>query len=150
MNTRMTAIMTWFCRSPSNWFTKTDLSCVKVTFMPSGIVLMYVSAMAFTCPIVSIRLAPMRFFTSMAMAGLPLSRVTVSASLKVARTVATSLAWTTAVGVATTGRLAMSCGVSISEGTLTAYLPCDPSMLPAATRLLDAATPWISWSSLSP
>ena len=92
----------------------------------------------------------MRFLTSMAMAGLPLSRVTVSASLKVERIVATSLACTTALGRATTGRLATSSGVSISDGTLTAYLPCEPSMLPAATRLLEAPTPAISWSSCSP
>ena len=53
----------------------------------------------------------MRFLTSIAMAGLPSSRVIVSASLKVERIVASSLARTTAFVPATIGRLATSCDV---------------------------------------
>ncbi|MHC2794410.1 hypothetical protein ACVINZ_003422 [Mesorhizobium jarvisii] len=113
-------------------------------------VLTKASDTALTLVNVSIRLAPMRFLTSMAMAGLPLRRVIVVASAKVERIVAMSLACTTALGPATTGSAATSSGVSISDGTLTAYLPCEPSILPAATRLLEAPTAPISWSSCSP
>jgi hypothetical protein len=44
-------------------------------------------ATTFTASTVSIRFAPVRFETSMAIAGLPFSRVMVSASLKVERMV---------------------------------------------------------------
>jgi hypothetical protein len=87
--------------------------------------------------IVSTTLAPMRFLTASVIAGLPSMRAIVSASLKVDRTVARSRTLTTAFGPATTGRLATSSGVSISAGTLTAYLPSSPSIAPAATRLFD-------------
>ena len=77
-------------------------------------------ATTLTASTVSIRFAPVRLETSMAMACLPFNRVIVSASLKVERMVAKSRARTTALEPAMIGRLATSSAVSISSGTLTA------------------------------
>ena len=72
---------------------------------------------------VSIRLAPVRFDTSMVMAGRPLTRVIEVASLKVGLTCAMSPSVTDAFGDATIGIFRMSCGFSNSDGTLTAKRP---------------------------
>ena len=87
---------------------------------PSGSLAAYWPATHFTASTVSIRLAPVRLTTSMAIAGRPSMRVIEVASLKVRRTLATSRARTTALGPATIGRSAMSARPSISEGILTA------------------------------
>ncbi len=97
-----------------------DLSWLNPITAPSGSPEAAAFATAFTASTVSIRLAPVRLETSMAMAGWPFSRVMVSGSLKVARTVARSRARTTALDPAMMGRLATSSGVSISEGILMA------------------------------
>ena len=60
-----------------------DLSCVKETCSASGQVFFSCSTTAFTPSTVSIRLAPVRFETSMVIAGRPLTRVIEVASLKV-------------------------------------------------------------------
>ena len=68
-----------------------DLSCVKVTWTVAGQVLRRSSTTFFVASTVSTRFAPLRFDTSMAIAGLPLTRVIEFGSLKVGRTCATSL-----------------------------------------------------------
>ena len=86
--TSSTAVITVFCRSCSIWRMVFDLSCVKATSTVAGPgLLAAASTTAFTPSTVSIRLAPVRFETSMAMAGRPLTRVIEVASLKVGRTV---------------------------------------------------------------
>ena len=85
--TSSTPVTTEFCRSASIWRMTFDLSCVKVTCdgLRPGL-----SAAApttcFTPSTVSIRLAPVRFDTSMVIAGVPLTRVIEVASLKVGLT----------------------------------------------------------------
>ena len=118
--------------------------------MPSGSALTKSSATAFTASIVSIRLAPMRFFTSMAIAGLPSRRVIVSASLKVERTVATSWACTTAFGAGDDRQVGDVLRRFDQRRHLDRVFAFRAFDVPAATRLLDAPTPWISWSSCSP
>ena len=120
MKTSTTAVSTLFCRSERSWRISVDLSWEKPSTAPSGITAPAASAAAFTPSTVWIRLAPVRLETSIAIAGWPFSRVIVSGSLKVARTVAMSRARTTASGPATTGRFATSSAVSISDGILMA------------------------------
>ena len=81
MKTRMTAVRTLFSRSPSNCRILVDLSWLKLTTAPGGNSFAKSSATTFTSSTVSTRFAPVRFDTSMAMAGLPFSRAIVSASL---------------------------------------------------------------------
>ena len=81
--TRSTPVATEFCRSPSIWRITFDLSCVKVTCTASGHCRCICVTMYFTVSTISIRLAPVRFDTSMVMAGRPLTRVIEIASLKV-------------------------------------------------------------------
>ena len=147
MNTRITAVSTEFCKSSSIVRMSFDLSWLKLTSTPAGSTDLNSSATAFTPSTVSMRFAPDRLDTSIAIAGLPLSRAMESASSKVERIVARSRARTTAFPLAAIGRFAMSSTVSISAGTLTAYLPSSPSSVPAATSWLLALTPPISWSS---
>ena len=118
MNTRITAVSTEFCKSDSSWRMLIDLSWLKVTTVPGGSRFWLLATSAFTASTVSIRFAPVRFETSMAMAGLPFSRVIEVGSFCVAVMVARSRARTTAVPVETMGRFATSSGVSISEGSL--------------------------------
>ena len=134
--TSSTPVSTEFCRSESIWRMIFDLSCVKVTWTAPGQVFCSSVTVAFTASTVSIRLAPVRFDTSMVMAGLPLTRVTEVASLKVGLISARSPSVTAAPAVATTGTLRVSCGCSIRLGTLTAKRPVSPSSAPAAIRLL--------------
>ena len=58
-----------------------DLSWLKATTVPSGSVFWNAAVTSFTLSTVSIRFAPVRLETSMAMAGAPSSRVIVSGSL---------------------------------------------------------------------
>ena len=137
--TSSTPVATEFCRSASICRMIFDLSCVKVTcdgFRPG--LLQLPPRSPSRASTVSIRLAPVRFDTSMVMAGLPLTRVTEVASLKVGLISATSPSVTAAPEVATTGTCSTSCGCSISAGTLTAKRPVWPSSAPAAIRLLKA------------
>ena len=113
------------------------MSCVKVTCTASGQVFCSCATMYFTASTVSIRLAPVRFDTSMVMAGRPLTRVTEVASLKVGLICAMSASVTDALGEATIGTLRMSCGLSNSDGTLTAKRPVWPSSAPAAIRRVE-------------
>src|SRR3954466_8824626 len=115
-----------------------DLSCVKATSTVPGQVFFNSDTTAFRAPTVSIRLAPVRFETSMAMEGLPLTRVIEVASLKVGRTSATSPSVTAAEPVAATGYFQMSGAVSMSAGPFTAKRPDALSTAPAAIRLLPA------------
>ncbi len=120
MKTRMTAVRTEFCRSFRSWRMVVDLSWLKATSVPAGRDFWNSVVTALTASTVSTRFAPVRFDTSMATAGLPSSRVIVSASFEVLRIEARSRARTTAVPLETTGRFATSSTVSISEGTLIA------------------------------
>ncbi len=148
--TSSTPVATEFCRSASIWRMIFDLSWVKVTSTEAGQVPFSFSTAAFTPSTVSIRLAPVRFDTSMVMAERPLTRVTEVASLKVGLTCATSPTVTVAPDVAATGTFSTSCGFSIRPGTLTAKRPVPPSSAPAAIRLLEALTVEMSWSSETP
>jgi hypothetical protein len=67
-----------------------DLSCVKETSTVEGQVLASSSTTLRVASTVSIRLAPVRFDTSIVIAGLPFTRVMEVGSLKVGRTSATS------------------------------------------------------------
>jgi hypothetical protein len=136
--TSSTLMMTEFWRSLSIVRMTFDLSCVKATLIVPGQVFCSRSTTFFTPSTVSIRLAPVRFETSMVIAGLPLTRVMVVASLKVGLTCATSPSVTVAPRDDAIGMLNTSCGRSISDGTLTANRPVSPSSAPAATRLLEA------------
>ena len=120
MNTKTTAVRTEFCRSDSSWRMVIDLSWLNDTSTPSGRSFCTTSVTARTSSTVSIRLAPMRFDTSIATAGLPSRRVMLTGSFRVGRISAMSMARTTAVSEATTGNRATSSSVSISEGTLMA------------------------------
>ena len=104
----------------------------------------------FTPSTVSIRFAPVRFDTSMVIAGRPLTRVIEVASLKVGFTCATSPSVTVAPALDAIGICSMSCGFSISAGTFTAKRPVAPSSAPAATRLFDDCVIAISCSSDTP
>ena len=114
-----------------------DLSCVKVTCTPSGQVFCSFSTTFFTPSTVSIRLAPVRFDTSMVMAGRPLTRVTEVASLKVGLTCATSPSVTVAPGDGGDRNLEHVLRLLDQAGTLTAKRPVAPSSAPAAIRLLE-------------
>ncbi len=136
-DTSSTPVNTEFCRSASIWRMIFDLSWVKVTWTDSGQVFCSSATIALVASTTSIRLAPVRFDTSMVMAGRPLTRVTEVASLKVGLICATSQSVTAAPGrVAITGTLRTSCGFSNSDGTLTAKRPDWPSSAPAAIRVL--------------
>ena len=144
--TSSTPVRTEFCRSDSIWRMTFDLSWVKVTWTPSGHVACSASITFFTPSTVSIRLAPVRLDTSIVIAGMPLTRVTDVASLKVGRMVTTSPTVTAAPLEAAIGIFKTSCGRSIRLGTFTAKRPVEPSRAPAAIRLLDALKPTMSWS----
>ena len=120
MNTRITAVRTEFCRSNSSCRMSLDLSWLKVISVPSGKSLRNSSVTAFTSSTVWIRFAPDRLETSIATAGTPFRRVTVSGSFSVGRISAMSRTRTVAVPVDTTGRFATSSIVSRSDGTLIA------------------------------
>ena len=136
--TSSTAVMTLFCSSCSMMRMSFDLSCVKVTSTVSGQVAVSSSTTARVASTVSIRLAPVRFDTSMVIAGLPLMRVIEVGSLKVGRTSATSPSVTDGVAGDGDRKVQDVLGVSISAGTFTAKRPDSPSSAPAATRLLPA------------
>ena len=121
--TSRTAVMTLFCSSCSMMRMSFDLSCVKVTSTVAGQVFCSSSTTLRVASTVSIRLAPVRFDTSMVIAGLPLTRVIEVGSLKVGRTSATSPSVTAASPETAIGKFRMSSGVSISDGTLTAKRP---------------------------
>ena len=139
IDTSSTPVRTEFCRSASIWRMIFDLSWVKVTWTASGQVFCSSCTTALVASTTSIRLAPVRFETSMVMAGRPLTRVTEVASLKVGLICATSDSVTAAPDEAITGTLRMSCGFSNSEGTLTAKRPDWPSSAPAAISVLKLA-----------
>ena len=80
----------------------------------------------------------------MVIAGMPLTRVTDVASLKVGLMVTTSPTVTAAPLEAAIGIFRTSCGRSIRLGTFTAKRPVEPSSAPAAIRLLDALKPTMS------
>ena len=84
--TSRTAVMTLFCSSCSMMRMSFDLSCVKATSTVAGQVFCSSSTTLRVASTVSIRLAPVRFDTSMVIAGLPLTRVIEVGSLKVGRT----------------------------------------------------------------
>ena len=81
MKTRMTAVSTEFCKSCSSCLMTVDLSWLNEILVPSGSALANSAATIFTASTVSTRLAPVRFDTSTATAGLPSRRVIDSASL---------------------------------------------------------------------
>ncbi len=142
--TSSTPVATEFCRSCSICRMTLDLSCVNETCTASGQVLRSVSMVRRTPSTVSIRLAPVRFDTSMVMAGRPLTRVTEVASLKVGRTCATSPSVTAASADAASGIFNTSSGRSISAGTFTEKRPVSPSSAPAAIRLFCVPNDWMS------
>ena len=109
--TSSTAVMTLFCSSCSMMRMSFDLSCVKVTSTVAGQVFFSSSTTLRVASTVSIRLAPVRFDTSMAIAGLPLTRVIEVGSLKVGRTSATSPSVTAASPETAIGKFRMSSGV---------------------------------------
>ena len=120
MKTSTTAVSTLFCNSPSMSRIITDLSWLKSIRAPSGRSGWNPSATAFTASTVATRFEPVRFDTSIAIAGWPFSRVMVSGSVKVGRTAARSRTRTTAFGPAMIGRSATSSTVSSRDGILTA------------------------------
>ena len=101
--TSRTAVMTLFCSSCSMMRMSLDLSWVKVTATVLGQVFFRSSMTLRVASTVSMRLAPVRFETSMVMAGLPLMRVIEVGSLKVGRTSATSPSVTAAEPETATG-----------------------------------------------
>ena len=148
--TSSTPVATEFCRSPSIWRITFDLSCVKVTCTASGHCRCSCVTMYFTASTISIRLAPVRFDTSMVMAGRPLTRVIEIASLKVGLICAMSASVTDAFDEATSGTFRMSCGRSNSDGTLTEKRPVWPSSAPAAISVLNDCVTCPSVSSEMP
>ena len=72
--TRMTAVMTLFCRSDSMVVMSVDLSWLKPTFTPSGSSGAACSITVRTARMVSMMLAPMRLETSSVTAGSPFTR----------------------------------------------------------------------------
>ncbi len=125
--TRTTENTTLFCRSLSMVRMRSDLSWVKATCTawrsPSGHAARSASTTPRTASTVSIRFSPARLETSRAIAGWPLTRANPVASLKVRRTSAMSLSWTTASPSTRIGSDMMSWTVSNNPGTLTENRP---------------------------